>query len=352
LFLLGSIGETFEINGLSHFPMDIESSIEKCHRNIVPGGSAVFQAGGLIVVLVEVARKAYLASIVPVIVNAILNEHQIVVDIVAFVNKGDFPRSRLGEKQRGKILATWVTRKMRTMAQFGIRDADSALSDVTEAAEPRSGIGSIQNGSVIASSLRNVEAAPQILEQRELEQHQLQEQQQLQQPQQTSYAPLPTGISEMPAQAYESSIQESPPLAENGTAKSDDTPTNQAQGHFELPAVASYNTDQSQSQQMDRFGTNMTDYTTPTFVTAHEAPQDLLPPRVGPKPVSDALRSSLPAAEGREGDLWSLPSQAQSRSQGGLRVHNRSSTEQEDEWPQEALMHMNLAGHSRSGSQL
>lgn len=74
--------------------------------------SAVFQAGGLVVVLVEVRVKSYLASMVPVIVNAILDEHQLVVDIVAFVGKGDFPRSRLGEKQRGKILASWVTRKM------------------------------------------------------------------------------------------------------------------------------------------------------------------------------------------------------------------------------------------------
>lgn len=38
LFVLGNIGETFEVNGLSHFPMDIEFSVEKCHRNIVPGG--------------------------------------------------------------------------------------------------------------------------------------------------------------------------------------------------------------------------------------------------------------------------------------------------------------------------
>jgi acyl-CoA synthetase (AMP-forming)/AMP-acid ligase II len=104
LFVLGSIGETFEINGLSHFPMDIESSVERCHRNVVTNGCAVFQAGGLVVVLVEVNRKQYLASIVPVIVNAILNEHQIIVDIVAFVSVGDFPRSRLGEKQRGKLL--------------------------------------------------------------------------------------------------------------------------------------------------------------------------------------------------------------------------------------------------------
>ena len=138
LFVLGNIGETFEVNGLNHFPTDMENSVERCHRNIAPGGSAVFQAGGLVVILVEVYRKAYLASIVPVIVDAVLGEHQVVVDIVAFVGRGDFPRSRLGEKQRGKILASWVTRKLRTIAQFGIRDPDGADSQITEVPEPRS----------------------------------------------------------------------------------------------------------------------------------------------------------------------------------------------------------------------
>lgn len=38
LFVLGAVGETFEVNGLSHFPMDIERSVELCHRHIVPGG--------------------------------------------------------------------------------------------------------------------------------------------------------------------------------------------------------------------------------------------------------------------------------------------------------------------------
>ncbi|KAL2871944.1 putative AMP binding domain protein [Aspergillus lucknowensis] len=124
LFVLGGIGETFEVNGLNHFPMDIEASVERCHRNIVTGGCAVFQAGGMIVVVVEVTRKAYLASLVPVIVNAVLNGHQVVADIVAFVSHGDFPRSRLGEKQRGKVLASWVTRKLRTIAQFSIRETE------------------------------------------------------------------------------------------------------------------------------------------------------------------------------------------------------------------------------------
>jgi acyl-CoA synthetase (AMP-forming)/AMP-acid ligase II len=178
LFVLGNIGETFEINGLSHFPMDIEASVERCHRNIVPNGCAVFQAGGLVVVLVEVNRKPYLASIVPVIVNTILNEHQIIVDIVAFVNKGDFPRSRLGEKQRGKILAGWVTRKLRSLAQFSIRDLDAeamenAGVDNTEAHRMSTGSGrSIGLPPATSSSLRNVEPAPQILEQEELD-HQM-----------------------------------------------------------------------------------------------------------------------------------------------------------------------------------
>ena len=138
LFVLGNIGETFEVNGLNHFPIDIENSVERCHRNITPGGCAVFQAGGLVVILIEVYRKAYLASIVPVIVDAVLNEHQVVVDIVAFVGQGDFPRSRLAEKQRGRILASWVTRKLRTIAQFGIRDPDAGGREITEVPEPRS----------------------------------------------------------------------------------------------------------------------------------------------------------------------------------------------------------------------
>src|SRR5690242_17781266 len=130
LFVLGSIGDTFDVNGLNHFSMDIESSVERCHRNIVPQGCAVFQAGGLVVVVVEIFRRNFLASMVPVIVNAILNEHQLVIDIITFVQKGDFHRSRLGEKQRGKILAGWVTRKMRTIAQYSIRDPNGSESQM------------------------------------------------------------------------------------------------------------------------------------------------------------------------------------------------------------------------------
>ncbi|KAK9468858.1 hypothetical protein V1512DRAFT_258081 [Lipomyces arxii] len=127
LFVLGAIGDTFEIGGLHHFPIDIENTVERSHRSILPGGSAVFQAGGLVVLVVEVNRRQFLASLVPVIVNAILNEHQIVIDVVAFVSRGDFPRSRLNEKQRGKILTAWVTRKLKTVGQFMVTVSDKKV---------------------------------------------------------------------------------------------------------------------------------------------------------------------------------------------------------------------------------
>jgi acyl-CoA synthetase (AMP-forming)/AMP-acid ligase II len=41
LFVLGGIGDTIEVNGLEHFPIDIEYSVERCHRNIVPSGRLV-----------------------------------------------------------------------------------------------------------------------------------------------------------------------------------------------------------------------------------------------------------------------------------------------------------------------
>ncbi|KAL8816173.1 MAG: hypothetical protein Q9223_004773 [Gallowayella weberi] len=396
LFVLGGIGETFEVNGLSHFPMDIEHSVEKCHRNIVPGGCAVFQAGGLVVILVEVGRKSYLASIVPVIVNAVLNEHQLIVDIVAFVSRGDFPRSRLGEKQRGKILASWVTRKMRTIAQFGIRDADGADSQITEVAEPRSGVGSVVG---VGSSLKNVETVTTPLV------HQGQD----------YISSLPSGGTAEMAAPYESSILESPPLPLPKDDDMDHTPTG-----------GPHNNNYLQSSAGDsRFRSNSSN--APQIVTTGYFPPQQPPPQQEPEPYSASVYSPqqdgyyntsdshdgnnnnlksrisgdpdtgppfdfnpssapapprfdskpLPSAYGNPGksqeeresnDLHSLPSRSRpqpqqpqpqpqsrntsggsARAGGGLRVANVASADDEnDEWPQEALMHMNFArGESR-----
>lgn len=277
--------------------------------------------------MVEVARKAYLASLVPVIVNTILNEHQIVADIVAFVNKGDFPRSRLGEKQRGKILASWVTSKMRTMAQFGIRDADAGLSDVTETAEPHQVARSLRNSSIIASSLRRVDSVPRIMELREPEQQQM-----------DGALSLPTPIAELPTPGYNESMLDSTTLGGGSTTKSDDTPTEPKPGHFELSNSPVLRTKEETSTKPPV--SRPTSSQRPSLMVINKTDDDL-PSAVGPKPLPAVPQLPLPAVDGREGDLWTLPSQ---RTYGDLQL-KIPATEEDDDWSQDALMHMNLGSN-------
>lgn len=141
LFVLGTIGETFEVLGLNHFPIDVENSIENSHASIVRGGTAVFQAGGLVISVIECTRrnKDHLAAIVPVIVNAVLEQHQFVIDVVSFVSIGNFPYSRLGEKQRGKLLASWVTRKLPLTGKFGVSNGEQSLFKALKFSSPMMG---------------------------------------------------------------------------------------------------------------------------------------------------------------------------------------------------------------------
>lgn len=312
------------------------------------------------VVLVEVMRKAYLASIVPVIVNAILNEHQVIVDIIAFVSKGDFPRSRLGEKQRGKILASWVTRKMRTIAQFGIRDADAADSQITEVAEPRSRVGSVVGK---GSSLRNVET----IDARPMNGRDLQQQE----PLMHDYSILPTGVSEMPAAQYESSIIESPPLAANDAEDATETPVDPSnrRSYFQFensPYNQSQPTDSSPlelpghsyEQRPGEPATNINDPAGPVFEITPPNAHHTQPAR----PVLSS-RDSLPSQqqfrfhqirsttpERSSPHPSSHPEDLNERSGSGrLRIANAGGNDEKADWPQEALTHMNLSSGGNGG---
>ena len=317
--------------------------------------------------MVEVVRKAYLASIVPVIVNVVLNEHQLIVDIVAFVAKGDFPRSRLGEKQRGKVLGSWVGRKINTIAQFGIRDPDGADSQITEVAEPRSTATSIMNGSIAdpGSSLRYIELIPPHDEKRVSEQIPP-----------LDYTPdydtLPKGISEMPAipADYAGSIQETPPLPEEEASREDDTPTDVHARHFGIPKNPfAQGWDDSPEvvpssifQQHDEYGNSFVyDHSTtheapghePTPQLNYDPPLPAPPPRYDSKPTL-SFTSSTPR-EIVDGGGWALPDQQHARlppttsahHTGGGRLRIANPNDDDDDhhsWPQEAIRHMSLDG--------
>ena len=317
--------------------------------------------------MVEVVRKAYLASIVPVIVNIVLNEHQLIVDIVAFVAKGDFPRSRLGEKQRGKILGSWVGRKINTIAQFGIRDPDGADSQITEVAEPRSTATSVMNGSIAGagSSLRYIESiAP--TDDRRVSEH-------------TppldftpNYDTLPIGISEMPAipADYAGSIQETPPLPEEEASRDDDTPTDVHARHFGIAKNPfSQGWDDSPEVVPSSTFPQHDEYANPYVYdhsTTHDGPNNgppqlnydpplpAPPPRYDSKPTL-SFTSSTPREVG-DHDRWALSAQQPARipptasayhpGGGRLQIANPTDDDEDDSWPQKAVTHMKLGGSS------
>ncbi|KAI7826976.1 hypothetical protein BC939DRAFT_395221 [Gamsiella multidivaricata] len=113
LFVLGSIGETFEINGLMHFPKDIEATIERAHPNIAPNGSIVFQADQAVVCVVQVRQADNtVVNLSLSLLHQVLEKHQFVPDVIAIVGEGVLAKNRYGEKQRGKMLSLFMSAKM------------------------------------------------------------------------------------------------------------------------------------------------------------------------------------------------------------------------------------------------
>lgn len=359
-------------------------------RSLTFYNSAVFQAGGLVVVVVEVFRRNFLASIVPVVVNAILNEHQLVIDIVSFVLKGDFHRSRLGEKQRGKILAGWVTRKMRTIAQYSIRDPNGSDNQITEVAEPgamppgRTSTGTFTRtpgpGSMKGSmrgSMLGMTTQMQNLGLQTGSQDMSGQQAQMN----FGFGP-PAGFPELPGQPYPESIPERAELATGPSTirdGNDDTPT---EAHKEWPPHVMADPGVLDYSPVDRSGvfddeprngalgvvnheqygaSGLSTSPLPSILQAGPTNDDMAhppEPQYHNKPylhygggAPQEQMQNMHYGDGEAGgairapstgDRWSLPSQ--NHQGGGLRVANRDPDSQDEDWAEEAIMHMNFAG--------
>lgn len=219
------------------------------------------------------------------------------------------------------------------MAQFGIRDAESGLSDVNEGVEPRIGVSSVHNGSIIASSLRNVELAPQLLEANE------------RRGSYPRYSPPPE-VAEMPANDYRDVLVTSPTQWDG----IDDRPTEAVPGNSQHPPVINVGSGLDldfsgrKDKEISEYASSLRSPASPSVDSPGRQPSPM-PPIPGPKPAAYA---PAPAVEADRADIWSLPSQrpdSRAGAGGGGMLKVANPTEDEEDWGQEAIMHMNLAGH-------
>ncbi|XP_071791517.1 disco-interacting protein 2 homolog C-like [Asterias amurensis] len=99
LFVVGSLDETLMMRGMRYHPIDIENTVLRCHKNVCE--CAVFTWTNLLVVVVELdGKESEALDLVPLVTNAVLEEHYLIVGVVVMVDPGVIPINSRGEKQR------------------------------------------------------------------------------------------------------------------------------------------------------------------------------------------------------------------------------------------------------------
>ncbi|KAJ3395220.1 hypothetical protein HDU92_006117 [Lobulomyces angularis] len=110
LFVLGAIKDTIEVNGLVHFLIDVENFIENCHDNIVLNSCVIFKSNHIgerggeekIIVTLEVKDERLTSSLIPFIIQKVLEKFKFLINQIIFFELDKLPKSRskLKEKQR------------------------------------------------------------------------------------------------------------------------------------------------------------------------------------------------------------------------------------------------------------
>ncbi|EYC28820.1 hypothetical protein Y032_0007g3447 [Ancylostoma ceylanicum] len=99
VFVVGALEETLMLRGMRYHPVDIESTVSRCHKYL--GDCAVFTWSHLIVVVAECTGAENDAlDLVPAVTSSVLEEHYLIVGVVVIVDPNTIPLNSRGEKQR------------------------------------------------------------------------------------------------------------------------------------------------------------------------------------------------------------------------------------------------------------
>ncbi len=106
LYIAGRIKDVIIIDGLNHYPQDIELSVENCHPGIRPGCSAVFSIDvdqqERLIVVAEIRRNYYAHKdqIRKAIRQCVAGEHDLRVYDIALIEERTIPKTSSGKIQR------------------------------------------------------------------------------------------------------------------------------------------------------------------------------------------------------------------------------------------------------------
>lgn len=123
LYVLGSINETIEILGLTHFVFDLEKTIKSTNNAI--RNCLIAKAGGLLVCLVqtnsEMTRKY--GNLTALMVSELMNNHGVILDLVSFVSTNTsniLKKYDIWSLNRSFIIKDWFNGDIKIDTQFAI----------------------------------------------------------------------------------------------------------------------------------------------------------------------------------------------------------------------------------------
>ncbi|KAF9355344.1 hypothetical protein BGX26_006687 [Mortierella sp. AD094] len=117
LFVLGRLEESFQVQGLLHFSVDIESTVESSHANVATQGCVTFKtAQGQVICVAKVQSQEpeVLVSMYIPLMYAILEQHQFLPDTIVLVgdNVSTARRNSDGLKPRELICTLYSTDRL------------------------------------------------------------------------------------------------------------------------------------------------------------------------------------------------------------------------------------------------
>ena len=120
LFVLGKSDEMLVCEGFKYNLLDIEATIQVSAANMGPRGCVVFKHNDSIVVAAEAVDRDVLPNMFSVMINSVLDVHQLIIDRVLFLQPGTLPLGAQNEKQRSRIYQLFLEGRLSVQAEFEV----------------------------------------------------------------------------------------------------------------------------------------------------------------------------------------------------------------------------------------
>lgn len=159
LFITGRIKDLIIIRGRNLYPQDVEATIERSHSAFRPGCNAAFSIEvdeqERLIAVQEVTGVEHFDEIVSGLCRAVIDEHEVQLYAVAFIEAGTIPKTSSGKIQRRACKEEFLTGSLSLLYKWQMPGAQEFKEDVSNAAPLSENIDDVKRWLVseIASKL-------------------------------------------------------------------------------------------------------------------------------------------------------------------------------------------------------